>query len=283
MEFTHNKEFAKAYQTLLKQYKRKIIKVMIYVASSFVIPTILFFILYDVKEIYKFLFLVSLGLFLVLWLMTLILNFVYISEKPYYEYLYPKVVDDINTSEPVLFLYQSFPKQKDFFYASNLYPTFSAKILNSKLSFESKYHYAIDVYDTLVYNPGQKSVSYLNGFYYVIKEYQAPIFQLRTLHSPYGRLKYNKLTDIDDLRAYVTPGQFDIDTKYIRLYTLIKEVFESPSVSISSTGDELHIGISLKPMTRRIRKFDETSFFKLRRMLMQIVDISNLIKPQDKK
>ncbi len=283
MEFTHNKELAKAYQALLREYKKKTIKIMIYISASCVVPTILFFILSAAKEIYLILFIISIGLFIGSWLMTLMFEIFYVSEKPYYEYLYPKVVDDINTSEPVLFLYQPFPKQKDFFYESNLYPVFSAKLLNSKLSFESKYHFAVDVYDTLVYNPGQKRVSYLNGFYYVIKDYHAPVFQLRTFHSPYGKLKYNRLTDIDNVRAYVTPDQFDIDAKYLRLYTLIKEVFESPSVSISSTGKQLHIGITLKPMTRRVRRYDETSFFKLRRMLMQIADIANLIKPLDKK
>lgn len=283
MEFLFSNELSIAYHDLMKIQKKKAIKTLLYVSSSFIVPVIIFFFLYDLGVLFLVLFFVSFSLLVFSFIFTFIMSMIYVSEKPNYEFLYPKVVEDINFSELATFTYEAYPKQKEDFHSSHLYPLLSVKSLFYKITFQSKHQYEVDVYDAHVYNAGQKRITYLNGYYFVIKGYKAPIFQLNTLHNPHGHIRLKRLQNIEKVRAYVSLNEDDINPIFIRLYHQIKEIFESPSVSMSSTGNKLYIGITLKPMNRKIRKFDEYSFNKARLKLMQFFDIANLFKNEELK
>ncbi len=283
MEFIYTHDMTTSYQELLKAQKKTVVKRWIYISSFMVVPTIFFFLFYDMGLLYRIIFFSSISLFILFWMITLFVTLFHVSEKPYYESFYPQVINDINNNEPILFLYQPYPPEKSFFNSSNLYPLLSAKHVKMRMSFVSKHNFGIDVYDAIVNNTGLKRVNYLNGYYFIIKGYSAPHFQIRTYYNPFGRTKYKRLIDVSIARAFVAPDQFDVDGDYLRLYNLIKDAFDSPSVSMSSTGEDLHIGITLHPMKRKIKKLDEACYNKLRLMLMQIVDIANLIKPISKK
>ncbi len=283
MEFELTKEIQTEYHNLLKIQKKKVIKKLLYLSSFLVIPIVIFFILYDSGVLFLVLFFVSLGIYIGSLISILIAQFIYVSENPFYEYFYPKVIEELNENELVSFTYEAYPKHKEDFHTSNLYPFLSTKTVYGLIGFQSKHQYDVTVCDVHIHNAGQRRVTYLNGYYFVIKGFIAPIFQLRTNHSPYGRTKYKRLPLITLTRAYVAATDDNPDPAYLRVYSQIKDAFESPNVEMSSTGTELHIGITLKPIQRRIRKLDAFSFHKTRSMIMQIFDIANLFKNENKK
>ncbi|MBU1140906.1 MAG: hypothetical protein KKG64_00120 [Firmicutes bacterium] len=279
MDNHYSSVMAETYRNLQKAIKSKVIKACLYTSSGLVILTIAFFLLYDQHAVYLILFYISLGLFLLLLLITLLLELFFVSEKPLYEYLYPKVMEDHNYEESIFMTYEAYPKQKEFFPFGMLYLVISNKIVYSKVSFESRNGYLIDVYDTYVYtSTGKINIVYLNGYYFVVKNYGPDKFQLRTHGSPHVKPKYNRLLQITDVRAFVEADQMDIDPKYINLYHLLQEEYHSPSVSMGGNGCDLHIGITIKPMRRHIKKIDEEIYQKLRRGIIQMIDVANNIK-----
>lgn len=283
MEFAYSNDMNQSYQELLKQDKKVIVKKWIYISSAMVVPTIFFFLFFDRSSLDRIFFYLAIGLFMLFWIITLFINLFYVSESPYFQYFYPQVINDINQNEPVKFLYQPYPSQKNVFNNGNLFPLFSTKQLKLRISFVTKHKYGVDVYDAKVTNSGFHRVTYLNGFYFIIKGYHAPLFQIRSFYNPFGKTKYKRLSDVTVARTFVAPNEFELDDTYLRLYNLIKGAFDAPSVIMSSTGEDLYIGITMKNIKRKYKKLDEASYNKLRMMLMQIVDIANLFKPNDKK
>ncbi|MCF7930948.1 MAG: hypothetical protein K9L02_05530 [Acholeplasmataceae bacterium] len=275
----YSKQIYENYQTAIKNRKSKIISFWSYFLIASVILTITSFFFYGRSDVFLILlviFIIFSGFFLILVLMLLIF---FVSEKPLYEILYPKVIEDHNYEEVTPITYISFPKDKDFFEFGGLYPSIAQKILRFKLSFENAQGYFVDVYDAyVVTSSGKTSHIHLNGYYFVFRDYSDLKFQVRTEGIPHVSPKYKRLTDIESARAFVDSDTSELDIKYIKLYNLIKNEYNSPSVAIGCNGNDLHIGITLRPMKRHVKVLTEDIYQELRRSLMQMIDLANTIK-----
>jgi len=163
-----------------------------------------------------------------------------------------------------------------------LYPRGASKTLRFHLSFESSHGYHIDVYDAYIYTSSNNSNHiYLNGYYFVVRDYGPDVFQIRTHNGSYFRPKLKKLSNMTDMRVYVPEEKDSIDPKYIKFYQRIKEEFRSPSMVLGGNGNDLHIGVTLRPMRRTLKELNDRSYLQLRNSLVQLVDLANIIDNKD--
>ena len=84
------------------------------------------------------------------------------------------------------------------------------------------------------------------------------------------------------MRVFVEEEKENIDKKYIRFYNRIKEEYRSPNMVLSGNGNDLHIGITLRPMRRIVKELNDYSYALLRNSLVQLVDLANIVddKPE---
>ncbi len=267
------------YQAQIRKIKTKIIVFWSYMTGVFVFLSGLTFIFYHFSNVFKILFFIFLGIFVIFLIVLIMLSLFYVSEKPLYEMLYPKVVEDHNYENNTMITYHAYPKDKDFFEFGGLYPFRSTKVLRFKLSFDNKNGYHVDVYDAYVITSNGKTTNiHLNGYYLLFRDYDTLKFQLRTYGNPFVDPKYVKLVDITDVRAFVESSELDLDLKYIKLYHLVKNEYRSPAVALGCNGCDLHLGITLRPMRRHIKVLTEEMYQELRRSLIQMIDLANTIK-----
>lgn len=276
---TYSKQIYDKYQHAIKQRRTKIISIWFYIMLFSGVIAGVFYLFYDRAEIFQILFFSLLGVFGMFFIVVLMLLIFFVSEKPLYEILYPKIVDDHNYEESTFITYAPYPQDKDFFTFGGLYPTHSTKYIRFKLSFDNVHGYHVDVYDAYVSTSNGKSTNvHLNGYYLILRDYSNLKFQLRTYGTPNVDPKYKRLNDIKNVRAFVEPEAFDIDPIYINLYNLIKNEYHSTSVTLGCNGNDLHVGITLRPMRRNVKVLNEDVYHEIRRSLMQMIDLANIIK-----
>lgn len=274
-----SKQIFEKYQTEIKNKKNKVVLLWFYIMDIFAVLAGLTFIFYHRDEVFRILFFAFLAIFGFFFILVIILLLFFVSEKPLYEILYPKVIDDHNYEEITMMTYTPYPKDKDFIDFGGLYPTRSGIVLRFKISFENAQGFPVEIYDAYIVTSNGKTTNiHLNGYYLLFRDYSDLKFQFRTHGVPNVDPKYVKLADVTDVRAYVESSVLDLDPKYIRLYHLIKNEYHSPSVDIGCNGNDLHIGITLKPMRRHVKVLTEEVYQELRRSLMQMIDLANLIK-----
>jgi len=275
----YSKQIDEKYQTEIKNRKSKVISFWSYMLAVFLVLSTVCFFLYEISNVFLILlviFSIISGFLLILVFMLLIF---FVSEKPLYEILYPKVIEDHNYEEVTPITYISYPKDKDFFEFGGLYPSMAQKVLRFELSFENAQGYHVDVYDAyVVTSSGKTSHVHLNGYYLVFRDYSDLKFQVRSEGIPHVSPKYKRLDDIPDVKVFVDSNTDELDIKYVKLYNLIKNEYQSPNVAIGCNGNDLHIGITLRPMKRHVKVLTEDIYHELRRSLMQMIDLANTIK-----
>ncbi|MBU1093055.1 MAG: hypothetical protein KKH01_01185 [Firmicutes bacterium] len=276
---SYSTQTLKIYKEQLKRRKKKVVGFWSFMMAVFGIIAAISFLFYSNATLFKVLFYIFIGIFGFFFILVLMLLIFFVSEKPLYEILYPKVINDHNYEESVFITYNAYPKDLDFFTFGGLYPLRSSKFLRFQLSFENTHGFHVDVYDAYIATSnGKTTITHLNGYYLIFRDYGTTQFQLRTQGNPFVDPKYKKLTDINDVRAFVPASEFDIDPQLINLYHRIKNEYQSPSVTIGCNGTDLHIGITLSPMRRNVKVLTEDIYQELRRSLMQMVDLANSIK-----
>ncbi len=275
----YSKQISEKYQQAIKARKSKVVKLFLYVTGFFAVLSGVTFIFYNRSNLYMILFYISAGILGTLLIVLLMLLLFFVSEKPLYEILYPKVIDDHNNEGSIFIKYTPYPKDKEFIAFGGLFPSHASKVLRFKLSFENAHGYPVDFYDAYVMTSNGKTANiHLNGYYLHFRDYSDLKFQLRTQGYPNVKPKYKRLPNIVDVRAFIDESEEDLDPIFVNLYNLIKNEYHSPSVTLGCNGNDLHIGINLRPMRRHVKVLTEDIYQELRRSLLQMIDLANIIK-----
>ncbi len=278
MEKSYSKRAQEDYKNQLRKIKLKIIKGLLIISAIFASVAVVFYFFRD-REITFILFLVALAIFVMCLIILFFVSLFFVSEKPLYQYLYPKVIDDHNYEEISFMTYHAYPKDKEFLNFGMLYPSRVSKKIRFQITFENRNGYQIDVYDAYLFTSNNKSTRvYLNGYYLIVRDYGSDVFQVRTKGTPYIKPKLTRLSEYLDMRVFVPENINEIDQKYIKLYNRIKEEYQSPSLVLAGNGVDLHIGVTLSPMRRSVKVLNDETYTTLRRSLVQLVDLANTIE-----
>lgn len=266
------------YHSKLATAKKKVIKVWVYITLGNLFPILAFLLLYNEGNVFQVLLYVFLGLFGMLIMITILLLKYYVSEKPLYQYLYPKMIDSLLLSESIAYSYESYPKESEFLKMGGLFPRFCSKILRVQLSIDTKSGVKVDIYDAYLFTQtNNATVVHFNGFYYVFHLSEFPFFQIRTNGSPHSKeTKYKKIHNGSSVNSFVSEGSVElIENKYYQIYDYIVNLNEKSKVYVSGSPSELHVGLWIKKMKRSVKKLSNEAYTELNNSLashLQIID-----------
>ncbi len=267
--------FIEEYHHQLHQAHHQVVKKSIILTSIFLILSIPSAIFYNQVEMFQGIFPITFSLLVMAGIFTLLLMKYYVSEKPLYLSLYPRIIEDIVENENIKLSYEAYPKEVAFIKTGRLFPIrFASKLLRFKISFESKQGHRVDFYDAYVYSQSSDSTTiFLNGLYVVVPMDSIPSFQLRSTGSPVGKEpRFVKLQKQPGQREFVMEnGVSRIDSNYLRVFDDVKSRFDTAKVFLSGTNSQLHMGIGLPTLTRKVKVLTQETYDTLRSSILAIV------------
>jgi hypothetical protein len=224
-----------------------------------------FVLLWNTGPEFIILFWVFLGLSALMGVVTLLIQKYFVSEKPLYQFLYPQIINDINYNESVALTYEANPQNKEFVKIGGLFPGYCTKLLRCKVSFETSSGTYVEVYDAFLYTSTDNStVVYLNGLYFVVHQ-TMPLLQLRFSGSPQVKgIHFIKLPNSTGLREFApADGLAEIAPKYQMAYDRVIEEYGTPEVFLGGTGSQIHLGVGIKSLTRKVKVLNQEIYDKL--------------------
>ncbi|XMB72091.1 hypothetical protein RJI07_08280 [Mycoplasmatota bacterium WC30] len=265
------------YEELQIIEKKKTMKIMTIITVSFLVVSVIAFLLgtnLSNNGIIIAFYILS-GITGLLIITLVILNFVFHSNKPLFNFLYKKAVEDINLNQNTNISIKAFLKDKEFIVEGGLFPLGNGRYLRYKLNFTSKGGYNTTIYDTYIYTQVNKStIIHIDGLYFILGIRPDNTFQLRSKGRP--RLKNRKMVKVNfdsDIKEYVEEGQTkDIPKKY---YTLYKKLHTSKMpVFLSGIGGDVHVALHGYHKFRKIKKLTKSDFESLKEYIVSIVNIA---------
>lgn len=272
------------YNQRLRREKKKVVKIWIYITLGFLALAVPFAVLFKQDVIFFIFFYVFLGQAALSGLITLLMMKSFVSEKPLYQFLYPKVVEDLNFNDRLSLTYEAYPKNKDFIKNGRLFSSYVSKIIRYKISVRLRSGHQADLYDAYLYTQSNNStVVYLDGFYMVLRSTQVPVFQLRSWGRPVSKeTRYTRLQNRTGLKEFVAENnRGGIEEKYYRMYDRLLIDFTSKKVFLSGLKDELHLAVNVKKLPRRVKTLNQESYDQLKSTLLSAVSTLEAIDQYD--
>jgi hypothetical protein len=259
----YNKEY--------KDYKNNLYVKLTYLLLFFVaflIPTIVYF---SESLFVRILFWVFASI-----VFTIILLFIglllYVSERPMYEFLYKKIIDEAFEDDFTHYEYECFPNQYPFIERGHLFKKTHSEVVRYRLT----YHYLnnrIDLYSFYAYSKLHKSNQLVfNGIYFVLHCDNKSSFELRTK----GRLphKNDELNLIESHERYDIYAQEEakIPNQYIEMFNKLQHDFKE-SIYMRGVKNEVHIAIDRLYDKLAVKEIDEEKIKTLRNQIRRLVQI----------
>lgn len=280
MSQTISSQLIHTYEDQLRQANQKALKISWIVTLIFLGLSLPFAVLFERAVPFKVFFFLFFGWFLLAVLFTLLMKKFFVSEKPLYLTLYPSIIEAINYNELVTLSYESYPQNKTVIKTSRLFTHFASSILRGKLAFETKKGHFVEVYDAYVFtSSGESTTVYLNGLYGVIRNASIPTFQLRASGSPSGKEpRYLELQSTSGLKEFVLDqGAQEIEAKYKKIYASLTNNVAVDKVFLSGIDSELHMGIAIRKITRKVKVLNQETYDRIYQNLMSVVSAMETI------
>ncbi|QWC00229.1 hypothetical protein KHQ88_01290 [Mycoplasmatota bacterium] len=175
-------------------------------------------------------------------LITMLLLPLYTSEKPMYEVLISEIIKDINLNRQRNIDYQAFPKEKELFNRSGLYPKSTSKLNRFQMMLSTDYHTNINVFFTELFTQTDKSrVVYLKGLYLKFDTMNDQLFQIRSKgNEKHKGIKLKKEILEDKTRIFTE--DLPVNETYLSLYKKLKDRYKQ--VEISGIDRQIHVSIN---------------------------------------
>ncbi len=175
-----------AYNKEYKEYKKNLYLKLSFLLFIFAVPFIPLAINFtEMGAFLRSLFWIFAFIIIII-LLVFIALFYYKSERPLYEFLYKKIIDQVFEDDPTHYEYESFPMSTDFIEKGKLFSKAHSEVVRYRLS----YYYLdnrIDIYSLYAYAKSQKNSKLVfDGIYMVFHCKNQSSFEIRTK----GKLKY---------------------------------------------------------------------------------------------
>jgi len=192
-------------------------------------------------------------------LIGFLVTFSYTSEKPFFEFIFPKVIRKITESEGLHFNYEAYPNiGKEFNVNGGLFTRFASIKTRRKLEGLTKNQHKFSVYDcTMTTSSGRSQQTHFDGNYFIIKKKLNTSIQIRTNGSPKLKgVKFKKQEGYSDLKVYKEEGQVinNVDRLLIDFMKKGRQKEEYKRVYLSVIQDEIHFAIWYKKSPSRKNK-----------------------------
>ncbi|MCF7926367.1 MAG: hypothetical protein K9L74_02155 [Candidatus Izimaplasma sp.] len=205
-------------------------------------------------------------------------------EKPTFNYLYEKMINDINedTSNDYTITYEAYVKDKEVIRRAGVFSRFVSKHFRFKLKFYNDNNKQITVYNSYLYSQTNNArVTYLDGYYIVIPSENNLKFQLRKKSKP--RLKGTKFKRVkkdSDIRVYKEEDAKPVIKKdYVDLYYMKMHNPDVKKIIVAGIEDEIHVALEEENIPKKVTKLDIKEYTYLKETLLkQLRDINQFSK-----
>lgn len=204
----------------------------------------------------------------------------YQSEKPFYEFLYPEIIQKVNMHEGLFLETESYVKEKQLFNKNGgLFTSYAS--LNNRIIIKGNTEDQIpfEIFDTtLTTSNGKSQQVHFDGLYIVLRKQLNTSIQIRHNGSPKKKgVKYNRLSDYENYRVYKKEEESIqiIDSTLIRNYETLQSNPTYKKIYLGTTEDEVHLAIVY--MKHPLRKQKGLTLEKLNYLARFILDEMTLL------
>ncbi|MFP4478715.1 MAG: hypothetical protein ACLFPM_04730 [Candidatus Izemoplasmatales bacterium] len=260
------------YQEAIKQNREKRKKIG---RTIFMFSLLLLFIAFVIDLLISvvatlIILLIFAGISIICLILMLVLP-IFLSEKPLFEVLVDEIIKDINLNEQRNIDYLSYPKEKELFNRSGLYPKGTSKLNRFQMMMSTDYHTNVNLFFTEIFTQTDKSkIVYLKGLYIKFDTMNQNIFQIRKKGKERHKdIKLNKEVREDKTIIY-TDGQ-PIKENYLSLYDKLDERYKQ--VDISGIKRQVHIAIHDFFNFKREKKITQDIYNEYYKMIKETIDL----------
>ncbi len=225
---------------------------------------------------------VSVGVvFVILLVFTIHRLLFYSSTKVLYNFVYPNIIEEIAYNERIELKYDAKVKSKGFYRKGNvLDPRDLSEVVYSKITFTNRQGSLVELYDTSLTDNvrvgGPKSISAMDGYYFIIKQETDGLFQLRTTGRPYNNKLYTQIDKKSPLKVFVKKNETELSAKYYRQFGEIRQKVKAMASFLSVVENEIHIVLNVNRGRRSFKVLDEKGYFELRDNLLTVIEVANI-------
>lgn len=207
-------------QNIRRKKLKKIWGILLFSFSVILLTGIILFQIYASDDEIAWIFYIFLGIIVLIMSIGLLASYTYVSSKPYFEYLFPSIIQKINDEEGLFLTYQSYLKlDKTFNEKGGLFTRYAS--LSTKRcvkGYDSDQH-EFRICDVLMTtSSGNSQVTHFDGSYFYLEKEGQTNLQIRTTGSPKLKgVKYKKIDNESTLKIYKPLEQElqTIDYKYL--------------------------------------------------------------------
>jgi hypothetical protein len=270
------KNLIEAYNKEYKDYKKNLYLRLTFLLFIFAVPFIPLAIYFTESGAFLRTLFWIFGAIIFVILLVFIGLFFYISERPMYEYLYKKIIDEVFEDDPTHYEYESFPLADEFIEKGKLFPKAHSEVIRYRLS----YYYLnnrIDIYSFYAYAKSQKSHQLVfNGIYMVFHCNNQSSFEIRTN----GKLNYvnEQLQKVESNEKYEI---YTADKDTIPHYA--NEIFNNlyskynNHIYISGVRKEIHVAIDELYDDLEPKELTEAKLTELKKQIASLVALGRVI------
>ncbi|AUD65798.1 hypothetical protein BK011_08910 [Tenericutes bacterium MZ-XQ] len=257
------------YEALKKEFNQKqkirrkkltmIWSILLFVSLIFLGIVMILFQVYAVDDEIKWVFFFIFGTTALTMAIGLMITLSFTSEKPYFEYVFPSIVQKINDEEGLFLTYKAYPKSdKTINQKGGLFTKYASISTKRCLSGYSSDQYPYSICDmTMTTSNGNSQVTHFDGSYIYLEKQGQTDLQIRTTGSPKLKgVKFQKLAVESTLKVYKPNEQDlkDIDRLYLRLMESLKKDERYRHLYLSINHEGMHLGIWYKKHPIRKKK-----------------------------
>jgi len=265
------KNLIESYNKEYKEYKSKLYVKLLFLTLLFGAPFIPTVIYYDATLFVRILFWIFASILFTIALLFLGL-LLYTSERPMYEFLYKKIIDQAFEDDFTHYEYECFPILYPFIERGHLFKKAHSEVVRYRLT----YYYLnnrIDLYSFYAYSKLHKSNQLVfNGIYFVLNNDNKQTFQIRTK----GRLPYknNDLVNIESSDRYdiFVKENESIPTNVLSIFQTLLQKFDQ-SIYISGADKEIHIAIDRLYDNLAVKELNEEKLIELKDQMRTLIQL----------
>ncbi len=209
-------------------------------------------------------------------IVLVLLQFLYLSSKPLYDYIYRLAIDQIN-AEDGLGIKITIPiKEKDFILDGGLFPLGSTRYTRYKLDLIDSFGCEVEIRDVTIATQANKTrIIHIDGLYYILKVNPEEQFQIRKKGKPaFKKGTLLKVDDEEEFSLYTKSGLM-VSQKYVELYEKLS--IEGMQVNISGINGAIHVGLHGYFNFRSMRTIDKIRFEGLKEYIRRLIKIAEKI------
>jgi hypothetical protein len=203
--------------------------------------------------------------FVVLTIVAIIVSKKFTSEKPLYQFVLPKIIEDIEYDEGIKIKYQSYPKVKEIFRKSNLFIKYASNTTRCQLEYDLGQH-QFTILDTYYFTQSDNSHEvHFNGFYVAVTHVDASSIQVRSQGRP-KRSKgvFTKTVNEKKYKVYCQDVNAQSNERIIRVYDDLQKKLQPKELFVSVIDHHLYMAIDIRKPMRKIKILNQDSYQQLK-------------------